>query len=105
MPDDWDSSTYSLSNANNDEADFSSNTLTGSQWSTLEQTGAVFLPAAGSRDGASVYSVGSYGHYWSASCSNGDDARNVNFGDGYLSPDNWYGRYYGRSVRLVCSAE
>ena len=32
-------------------------TFTAEQWSKLEKSGAVFLPAAGYRDGASVYSV------------------------------------------------
>lgn len=48
---------------------YSANNYTSSQWSQMESKGAVFLPAAGSRDGTTVNSVGSYGCYWkNASC-------------------------------------
>ena len=42
-----------------------------SDWTTEEAAGAVFLPAAGYRDGelgTSVYEKGSIGRYWSNSC-------------------------------------
>ena len=104
LPDDWSSSTYSLNNANSGDATFSSNTLTASQWSTLEQAGAVFLPATGVRNGTSVVSVGSIGYYWSASCSNSYSARYVYFNDSILYTG--YGdRYHGFSVRLARVAE
>ena len=105
LPDDWSSSTFSLSNANTYNASFSSNTLTASQWSTLEQAGAVFLPAAGNRPGTSVNDVGSDGSYWSASYSNSFNAYSVNFNDSDLSTGYYYVRFYGRSVRLVCPAQ
>jgi hypothetical protein len=113
LPDDWSTSTYSLSNTNSGDASFSSNTLTASQWSTLEQAGAVFLPAAGGRNGTSgtsVGGVGSYGYYCSASSGaggNGSGASFASFCDSYLRANtnsNGY-RYCGRSVRLVCVAE
>ena len=105
LPDDWSTSIYSLSSTNNDQASFSSNMITASQWSTLEQAGAVFLPAAGDRDGTLVDMVGSGGYYWSASYNNGDNAYYVNFYDSFLHPYNIYRRYYGRSVRLVAPSE
>jgi hypothetical protein len=71
----------------------------------LEQAGAVFLPVAGFRDGTSVYDVGSYGVYWSASYSNSGYARRVDFSDSNLSTDRSYYRYCGYSVRLVTPAE
>ena len=101
LPDDWDSGTYSLNSTNSGGASFSSNTLTASQWSTLEQAGAVFLPAAGYRSEASVYSVGSYGSYWSASFSGSSYARAVRIGGSYLGTGSNFDRYDGRSVRLV----
>ncbi len=106
LPDDWSSSTYSLSNTNSSGASFSSNTLTASQWNTLEQAGAVFLPAAGLRGGtSSVINVG-YGYYWSASYLNSYDAYYVYFDASYLSTDrNGYNRQFGSSVRVVCPAE
>ena len=105
LPDDWSSSTYSLSNTNNSGASFSSNTISASQWTTLESAGAVFLPAAGFRHGASVGNVGSLGCYWSASYDGSDGAYYVIFDDSGLGANYGIGRSYGRSVRLVCPAE
>ena len=104
LPDDWSTSTYSLSNTNSSGVSFSSNTMTASQWSTLEQAGAVFLPAAGSRNGTSVDYVGSHGFYWSASYSVSNLAYYVYFNYSYLYT-NYYYRYFGLSVRLVRVAE
>lgn len=100
LPDDWNSDTYSLSNTNTDNASFSSNVITTSQWSALEQAGAVFLPAAGNRHGTSVYDVGSYGDYWSAWYYDGSRARYVYFNDSSLYTGD-SGRGSGFSVRLV----
>ena len=98
LPDDWDSDTYSLSNTNTYDASFSSNTITASQWNTLEQHGAVFLPAARFR---SVNGVGSSGCYWSASYSNSYLACRVLFDDSNLRTDYDYYRADRFSVRLV----
>ena len=103
LPDDWSASTYSLSNTNSSGASFSSNTMTASQWSTLEQAGAVFLPATGNRYGTSVNNVG-YGVYWSTSCSNSSLVYFVGFNDSNLFMGDG-GRYYGSGVRLVRVAE
>ena len=77
LPDDWSPTTYNLNNVNTSSASFSSNTITVSQWTTFENAGAVFLPAAGDRLGADdpenggcVYNVGSRGFYWSSSRNN-----------------------------------
>ena len=103
LPDDWDSSTYSLNNTNQDGASFSNNTITSSQWAMLEDAGAVFLPAAGFRDGTSVYNGGSDGNYWSASYGS-YDAWSAYFGGSYLDTD--YGsRCDGFSVRLVADSD
>lgn len=106
LPDNWNSSNYSLSSTNNGGASFSSNRISQSDWTNrLEANGAVFLPAAGYRYGTDVNGVGSSGRYWSASYYDSDLAHNVYFGDDYLDPDDWNGRFRGLSVRLVCSAE
>ena len=80
---------------------------TSAQWTALAAKGCVFLPAAGYRNGSTVYSAGSYGCYWSSSPygSNADVAYDVNFLSGYLDPAGGYYRYYGFSVRLVRPAE
>lgn len=105
LPDNWSSSYYTLYSTNSSGASFSSNIISYSVWtSSLQSHGAVFLPAAGYRCGASVYGVGSYGNYWSASYNNSNRAWNVNFNDGNLLTDDAYDRCYGFSVRLVCPA-
>ena len=69
LPDDWNTSYYSLNNTNSSVSNpnYSNNTITASQWSSLEQYGLVFLPAAGYRDGISVSQSLYDGYYWSAS--------------------------------------
>jgi uncharacterized repeat protein (TIGR02543 family) len=99
LPDDWNGSTYSLSNTNSNNASFNSNTISASIWATLESSGAVFLPAAGYRSGFSMYVVGSCGCYWSASRNASDGAYFVEISQ-YLYV-NSCSRCYGSSVRLV----
>jgi len=105
LPDDWSVSYSSLNNTNSTSAGFTSNTITASQWTTLEQHGAVFLPAAGDRYVTSVYGAGSHGGYWSASFSSEYFAFSVYFDDSYLRQQDNGHRYDGLSVRLVRSAQ
>ena len=102
LPDDWSTSTYSLSSTNNTGASFSSNVISASQWATLEDAGAVFLPAAGKRYGTSFDYIGSFGQYWSASYYNSYYSYIVSFYGGNLYAGNYNAsRYSGFSVRLV----
>ena len=108
LPDDWDASYYPLNKTNNPTAGHSSNIITASQWETLEQHGAIFLPAAGYRVSSSLYEVGEYGAYWSSTHYEGDNTMYDNSDDAY---DNYFygslfvgsnaARHYGESVRLV----
>ena len=64
---------------------------------------SIFLPAAGNRNGSSLYYVGSLGDFWSSSLYAGSpyDAWHLYFNsDGYYMNDFY--RNYGRSVRPVC---
>ena len=63
---------------------------------------SIFLPAAGSRDGTSLYRAGSRGYYWSRSLdtSYSDDAYYLYFNSDDIY-SNYYYRCYGRSVRPV----
>ena len=63
---------------------------------------SIFLPAAGCRDGESLYDAGSSGDYWSSSLdtSYASGARMLNFTSSYRNTSS-YGRCYGRSVRPV----
>ena len=105
LPDDWNTAIYNLNSTNMRFAYFSSNTISAIQWMVLENAGAVFLPAAGNRNGFSVNSVGSGGCYWSASYSDGTMAYCINIVNSDLALWGTYGRSRGLSVRLVCPAE
>ncbi|MBR2773058.1 MAG: hypothetical protein IKD78_13810, partial [Bacteroidales bacterium] len=92
----------SLNSANTGDSSFSSNTITVSEWETLEQHGAVFLSAAGYRYGTSVFDVNNHGYYWSSTSYGWDNnsAWGVRFCDSYLRVDTPT-VFYGSSVRLV----
>ena len=93
----WDGSYYYNSNGNN----FSHNTYTAEQWQTMEQAGAVFLPASGYRWGTDVDYVGYYGYYWSSTEYYESYAYLVSFDSSSLYPQYDYYRYRGQAVRLA----
>ena len=62
---------------------------------------SIVLPAAGFRScGGDVYSVGSYGYYWSSTPLDSEYAWFLNFGSDYVSMGD-YQYCYGFAVRLV----
>ena len=75
------------------------NSYTIDQWGQMEENGAVFLPAAGYRNGTNVIHVGDWGNYWSTSSYDG--AYNVYFYSGSVKPQSNNYRSNGHSVRLV----
>ena len=86
----------------NDNSDnYLHNTITLSQWQQMEQAGAVFLPAAGSRNGAIADNIGKNGYYWSSSKTNDTRANALWICSGVLGPQYYFARHYGLSVRLV----
>ena len=80
------------------------NNYSSADWTKMESTGCVFLPAAGYRSGSSMNDLGTSGYYWSAT-PNGTDAFDVYFGSGFLNPAAHNGRFRGLSVRLVRQVE
>ena len=102
LPDSWDGSlatgfTYA-------GTDYGANVYsTSDAWEVLEDAGAVFLPAAGYRSGASLSNIGSQGFYWtsSVSSSNSERAFYVFFRSGEFGRNYILQRYSGSSVRLV----
>ena len=101
LPDNWSNNTFELNNTNNIEIGYGSNNLTASQWTTLENAGAVFLPAAGYRNGTIITKPGSNGYYWSSTHGDYTTACYGCFSDSNLYVlDNW-DRFMGFSVRLV----
>ena len=80
-----------------------SNQYSYSEWAAMETAGAVFLPAAGSRDVSNVSGVNENGCYWSSSYSDTNNASPFSFsGNSYNTTG--IGRHYGYSVRLVQNA-
>ena len=86
---------------NTSNVSFTTNRYTVADWLQMEAAGAVFLPAAGYRNGTTVNSVGSNGTYWSSSYYDSDDAWDVYFSDSGFNAGYGSSRRYGRSVRLV----
>ena len=86
---------------------FSVNTYSVSQWRTMENAGAVFLPIAGYRDVTSVEDLDQFAYYWTSSADPDDmvQASEVLFGvsGGYTTMlIDWApSKILGRSVRLV----
>ena len=104
LPDNWSASTYSLNRTNSaTTAEFTSNVISLANWSTLENAGAVFVPAAGMRNNAAVLNVGSACWYWSSSALSTNDrvAYRTYFVDRNVSVDDYSNRHNGLSVRLV----
>ena len=99
LPDSW--SLPSGMSFTADANDWTTNTYSASDWTKMEEKGAVFLPAAGFRFGTYVNFVGSYGFYWSSTPYDTSYAYYLNFGSDDIDPQCNFNRYYGQSVRLV----
>lgn len=72
-----------------------------SQWTKMEERGAIFLPAAGRRDGTTIDYLGHYGGYWSSTVKDADYAYSLTFDSRGIYPSYNFNRRYARSVRLV----
>ena len=105
LPDDWDSSIYTLNDINNGEANASaeSNVLNVAQWNVLEENGAVFMPKNGFL-WLDSYSKEEF-NYWSSTHSNDNGgAYNFTYNEYIFQTDaSWY-RPVGMGVRLVKNA-
>lgn len=83
---------------------FGSNAYTLEQWEHMEEAGAIFLPAAGYREGAAFGTQNEFGAYWSASPVNADYpncALSLIFNENELHCNAGVSRSYAFSVRLV----
>ena len=89
---------------------WTTNTYSVAQWEKMEANGAVFLPAAGVRNGKQIQGIGVIGAYWTSTMyqqkGKGDvDAKNI-----YFTADNANANMYdtwhrGMSVRVVHDAD
>lgn len=80
---------------------FEDNIYNIEQWQEMEKAGAVFLPAAGHRYKTEVRNLGGYGDYWSCTENGPSQAYRLTFGSREITPNDYYHRMFGRSVRLV----
>ena len=86
---------------NNGGNNFYDNTYTTAQWAVMETAGAVFLPAAGLRDGSQLLAMNAEGFYWSSSDDNAEYPSNLWFRSYQLNPEDDHPADNGLSVRLV----
>ena len=102
LPNDWNSDIYNLNNTNNNWASFNSNVISETEWNTLENVGAVFLPAAGTRSGTIILDIS--GSYWSSNGGGGYASR-LGFSGDEIDTHFPANCSCGLSVRLVRNAE
>ena len=108
VPDNWNTSIYTLDSVNSATSPYGSNMINLTNWTKMETSGCIFLPAAGTRNifnyNINISNVGVIGEYYSSSGASkvnntyqayvlyfNNSSRNV------LATD----RSYGLSVRLV----
>lgn len=99
FPDNYDGSigSYTYNNSTGGWTSVSAN-----DWSAMEALGAMFLPAAGYRDGTTVYGAGSHLSYWTTAVLNGyAQGYRVAFYDNQFDAYNLGYLVQGYSVRLV----
>lgn len=84
---------------------YSDNTYTMEQWLIMEYAGAVFLPAAGTRNGKEMDKVGTEGRYRSSSLNGESLAYTLDFSQEDLYAKSNHSLFYGQSVRLVQDVE
>lgn len=86
-----------------DATTWAGNVYTEAQWQQMEQAGAVFLPAMGSRLGTKFRPVAVDGssNYWSNTKDNENSAWSVSITDGYSIVSYCYDIQDGVGVRLV----
>ena len=83
---------------------YSSNSYTLAQWETLESAGAVFLPAAGWRNGTTVSYSNERGFYWASTKATDGPALISIYSSSSLCRLSWNYGQMGQSVRLVRGA-
>jgi len=112
LPDNWSSATYALNSTNNaGRVEYNANVISASDWMTLQDAGAVFLPAAGNRSEKTVmgYSVpnnqAASGYYWTSVHDGSDGAYDINFIRFGIMTNVTNYRNAGLSVRVVHPVE
>lgn len=87
--------------SNINESNFELNDYSVAQWQSMQNNGAVFLPAAGSRAETTCSDLGEEGFYWSSTPSEDATAFSLGFTKGIVAPRVTEPRASGQAVRLV----
>ena len=105
LPDDWDWNKPNLAGLKSkwikDGASDWANVYSYSEWSKMEYEGAIFLPAAGYRNGTGAYTVDAGADYHASTNSGADNAKELHFEKNSINPSDSGKRCHGHSVRLV----
>ena len=100
-------------NVMNDDAAWNANTYTVAQWNAMQVAGAVFLPAAGTRDGKNINNLGTSLYYWTSSYYNYKNetenrakfAWNLRVDNDEVVSESRAHRWRGCTIRLVKDVE
>ncbi len=99
LPDNWQcpaSHTFECT-----DTSYTINVYSAADWVDMENAGAVFLPAAGSRTSSTTSNIGTIGNYWSSSHVNGTTGYSFHIGENTNVMQNTMTYSTGCSVRLV----
>lgn len=106
LPDNWSESAYILNDANVSGAPYETNIILDNMWQYIEAVGAVFLPAAGDRNGFSnILYPNQMGYYWSTTYCDSQYSYFLSFSNQSVNANDRFYRFFGRSVRLVRNVE
>ena len=101
LPDNWEQPSGISFNTSVWTKDYSTNVYSLSQWNRMEAAGAVFLPAAGRRDGRDMFHVGTDGDYWSSTPEREGRAYNIDFVDAAVNAYDNSKTKQAFAVRLI----
>jgi len=107
LPDDWvlPDGVHFVAEPNNLTMDLDINSYTQAEWRIMEEAGAIFLPAAGRRDGTTVGYLVEYSGLWSSTSTANTNAYHSYYNyESEVIEHHWTSatsRMNGRSVRLV----
>ena len=101
LPDDWEDPYEGCFVGGSDVA-FDGNNYTLSQWSEMEDAGALFWPSAGYRFTKTATGAGRFGRIWSSTMSTEKNAYMISYTETEYKFRRNYQRNSGQSVRLAC---
>jgi hypothetical protein len=102
VPDNWNSSIYTLNSPNTSGANFNINIITATNWDVLEKSGCTFLPTTGQRRQNATIANTDCSYYWTTTVMMGDDAWIMKFDNDELNVSNMSSsREAGNPVRPV----